>query len=130
METKKIDFMNNIELKSYTIPMPSVSHYMIQPPFICGFIGTCGSGKTYSTVKLIIELINEGALKPQDIYIISPTYYQNEIFRNIHNLKKKNILTHANKSYDFLDKLIKHFTFCKKVWKTTRKKYTSDEYEK
>ena len=89
MKTKNIDFMNNIQLTSIKRIKPHVNNNMIQPPFVAGFIGTRGSGKTYSAVKLIVELINEGALKEQDIYVIAPSFYRNEMFHNIRNLKKK-----------------------------------------
>ena len=70
MKTKNINFMNDIKLTAIIKPKPKVNKNMIQPFFIAGLSGTRGSGKTYTAVKLIIELINEGSLKGQDIYII------------------------------------------------------------
>ena len=77
MKTKNINFMNDIKLTAIIKPKPKVNKNMIQPFFIARFCGTRGSGKTYTAVKLIIELIKEGSLKGQDIYIISPTFYSN-----------------------------------------------------
>ena len=120
--------MNDIKLISTEKIKPNVKYSMIQPPFVAGFIGTCNSGKTYSAVKLIIELLNEGALKSQDIYIISPSFYQNEMFHNIPNLNKKNILTKMDEVFEFVAKLTKETEFIPKVWKTVRKKYTREQY--
>lgn len=128
METKKINFMDDIKLVSTEKIKPHVKYSMIQPPFTAGFVGTCNSGKTYSSIKLIIELIKENALKSQDIYIISPSFYQNNMFHNIPNLKKQNILTKINDVFDFVAKLTKETSFINKVWKTTKKKYTRQQY--
>ena len=120
--------MNDIKLTAINKPKPKVNKNMIQPFFIAGFCGTRGSGKTYTAVKLIIELINEGSLKGQDIYIISPTFYSNNIFHNIPGIKRKNILTDLNLTNEFMTRIKKEFEFIIKVWKTTRKKYTREQY--
>ena len=130
MEIKNINFMNDIELKSMKKIKPHVNPFMIQPPFIAGFVGTRGSGKTCAAIKLIVELIHEGALKSQDVYIVSSTFHQNEVFCNIPNLKKKNILTNLNDINAFIERLEKELEFILKVWKTTRKKYTREEYSR
>ncbi len=128
MKTKNIDFMNNIELKEMKKPTPKVSVNMIKPFFVLSAVGTRGVGKTTNIVKLIIELMNEGALKSPDIYIISSTYYSNPVFHNIPRLKKKNILTNISQSNEFMTKLEKEFMFTMSVRKSIRKKYTKKEY--
>lgn len=129
MKTKNIDFMNDIKLTSFERIKPFVKDNMIQPPFVSGFIGTRGSGKTYTSVKLILELIKEGALKEQDIYFIAPSFYKNEVFHNIHNIKKKNILTRIKDVYGYLEKITAHFEFILRVWNATKKKYTKQQYD-
>ena len=57
MKTQAINFMNDIELFSAIKPKPKVSYYNIQTYFIAGFVAYRGYGKTYSAIKLILELI-------------------------------------------------------------------------
>ena len=128
MKTQAINFMNDIELFSAIKPKPKVSYYNIQPYFIAGFVAYRGYGKTYSAIKLILELIKENALKSQDIFIISPTFENDTIFQNLGEIEKKNILTDLNQSNEFMARIKSDIDFRLKTLRTVRETYTKREY--
>ena len=130
MKTQIINFMNDIEIFNSRKRKPIVSYFNIQPYFIAGFVAYRGYGKTYASIKLTLEMIKEGALKSQDIYIISPTYETDTIFKNLGELDQNNILTDLDKVNEFMTKVKKEIEFKLKVLEKTREKYTEQEYNK
>ena len=131
MNLKDTGFMNDVVVKNRGYVEPKVSEMCLKPFFIASLCGGMGSGKTHQAVRIMKQLINEGVLIPENIYILTTTYDNNiGLFDNIGGIPEENIFHDISQAGEVIKTIEDRAQYEKKIWKSLRKRFTKDEYMK